>query len=82
MRSTLYREHGFAYLADLRPLAAPLGVFSLTVCSSWNQAKQPDAERRVLQLNLDAHGLAALRNLIDSVLSTASTSVSDDANGG
>ena len=79
MRSTLYREHGFAYAAELRPLAAPAGVFSLTVYSTWDHAKQPDAERRVLQLNLDAHGLAALRGLIDTMLSRASSGVSNDA---
>jgi hypothetical protein len=34
MRSTLYREHGFAYVAALRRLAAPPGVFSFTVSST------------------------------------------------
>jgi hypothetical protein len=68
MRSTITRVGGFEYTASIEPVRAPQGLYSLAIYSTWDQAKVPGAERRVMQLNLDADGLRALRELIDDAL--------------
>ncbi len=57
---------GFRYMAGIRPLSNAAGDYSLTITSTWAGAKDPVAERTVLQITLDAKGLLALRDLIDS----------------
>jgi hypothetical protein len=68
MRSIIARVRGFEYIAEIKPIAAPAGCFSLAVYSTWDQGKAPATERRVAQLNLTAEGLGALRELVDASL--------------
>jgi len=69
MRTFISRTGGLQYTASIERLDAPRGLHSFAISSTWDQAKTPTAERRVVQLNLDADGLRALRDLIDGSLS-------------
>lgn len=70
MRSTITRVGGFEYTASIERITAPRGLYSLAIYSTCDQAKAPAAERRVVQLNLDADGLRALRDLLDAALAS------------
>jgi hypothetical protein len=49
-------------------MSAPAGATSIAIFTTWDQARRPHDARRVLQLNLDEHGLRALRDLVDDAL--------------
>jgi hypothetical protein len=66
--TTITGVDGFEYTASIERIKAPHGLHSLAIYSTWDQTKEPAAERRVVQLNLDADGLRALRELIDGAL--------------
>lgn len=72
MRTIITRVRGVEYIASIERIKAPRGLHSLSIYSTWDQAKAPAAERRVVQLNLDAGGLRALRALIDDALQSGS----------
>jgi hypothetical protein len=63
---TVSETGGFRYFARLAPVASPAGVLSFTLWTTWRDAKDPDAERRVVQLHLDADALERLRGLLDA----------------
>jgi ABC-type lipoprotein export system ATPase subunit len=50
----------------LGSLDRPDSGFSFSITSTWLGAKDPTAERTAFQITVDAHGLLALRDLIDS----------------
>jgi hypothetical protein len=55
---------GFQYRAEIRRLQAPVGAFSLSILTTFGGAKDPQAERQVLQVTTDAAGLRALADVI------------------
>lgn len=63
--TTLSKSSAFTYIADLRQLERPAGVFSFAIKSTWAAAKDPAAERNIFQVTLDREGLIALRDLIN-----------------
>ena len=65
MKSTFVTSQDFAYLAEVRKLDTPVGSYCFSIASQWQGAKNPDAEQTTVQITLDRHGLAALRDLID-----------------
>ena len=66
---TIQANEAFTYTAYLRPLAAVPGRFNLTISSTFTGASDP-APRVAFQTTLDREGLLALRDLIDSELSS------------
>jgi hypothetical protein len=68
MKSTLVQSGEFNYTAELRPLTRPAGHYSLTLQSTWGDAKDPTAPRELVQVTTDSTGLTALRDLIDRVV--------------
>lgn len=62
---TVSETGGFRYIARLAPVASPRGTLSFTLWTTWRDAKAPEAERRVVQLDLDAEALGRLRALLD-----------------
>lgn len=68
MRTTLARTGGYTIAAEATPMSAPAGATSIAIFTTWDQARRPHEARRVLQLNLDEHGLRALRDLVDDAL--------------
>ena len=62
---TVSETGGFRCIARLAPVASPRGTLSFTLWTTWRDAKDPHAERRVVQLDLDAEALARLRALLD-----------------
>jgi hypothetical protein len=62
---TVSETDGYRYIARLAAVASPRGTLSFTLWTTWRDAKAPDAERRVVQLDLDAEALARLRALLD-----------------
>jgi hypothetical protein len=69
MKSTLVQSGDFTYTAELRPLARPVDHYSLTITSTWGDAKDPTAQRTVVQITADTTGLVELRDLIDRTVS-------------
>lgn len=69
MKATLSDNGSFAYTADLGPVHALPGAFSLQIASDFDGAKVP-APRTVFSVTLDRAGLLALRDLIDAQLDT------------
>lgn len=76
---TVSETGGFRYIARLAPVASPRGTLSFTLSTTWRDAKDPDAERRVLQLDLDADALDRLRALLDEGASLVDASSAADA---
>jgi hypothetical protein len=68
MRTTLVDRADFVYVADLEPVPAPAGLYSLRISTVWRQAKVPTDERVGLELLLDRKGLEALRELVEGQL--------------
>ena len=66
MGTSIAQSKDFSYLADVRPVSALPGKYSIEFRSQWGGAKDPTAERLLLQLTLDRQGLVALRDLIDA----------------
>lgn len=62
---TVSETDGYRCIARLAPVASPSGTLSFTLWTTWRDAKAPDAERRVVQLDLDAEALDRLRALLD-----------------
>lgn len=62
---TVSETDGYRYIARLAPVASPRGTLSFTLWTTWRDAKSPDAERRVVQLDLDTEALERLRALLD-----------------
>ena len=59
-------NEAFRYTADIRKLDRPDSGYGFSITSVWLGAKDPTAEHTALQITVDAHGLLALRDLIDS----------------
>ncbi len=55
---------GFQYRAEIRRLHTPAGTLSLSILTAFEGAKDPQAERQVLQVTTDAAGLRALADLV------------------
>lgn len=55
---------GFQYRAEIRRLQATAGTFSLSILTTFEGAKDPQAERQVFQVTTDAAGLRALADVI------------------
>lgn len=66
---TVSETGGFRYIARLAPVASPRGTVSFTLSTVWRDAKDPDAERRVLQLDLDSDAVRRLEDLFRNGLS-------------
>jgi hypothetical protein len=66
---TVSETAGFRYIARLAPVASPPGTISFTLSSVWRNARDPDAEQRVVQLNLDADAVRRLGELFREGLS-------------
>jgi hypothetical protein len=78
---TVSETGGFRYIARLAPVASPRGTLSFTLSSVWRDAKDPDAERRVVQLDLDAAAVRRLGELFRdglSLLEARSTDIGTD----
>lgn len=68
--TTLSKSNDFTYIVELRQLERPAGAYSLAVKTVWAAAKDPSAERTVLQITLDRDGLIAMRDLINQEVPT------------
>jgi hypothetical protein len=66
---TVSETGGFRYVARLSPVASPRGTLSFTLSTTWADARDPDAERRVVQLDLDAAAVRRLGELFRDGLS-------------
>lgn len=55
---------GFQYRAEIQRLHTPAGTFSLSILTTFEVAKDPQAERQVFQVTTDAAGLRALVDLV------------------
>jgi hypothetical protein len=66
MRTHIVATEAFRYTAEIRKLDRPDSGYSFSITSTWLGAKDPTAERTAVQLTVDAHGLLALRDLIDA----------------
>lgn len=71
MKITISQSAGFKYEAEIDPLPAQPGKYTLAVESTWVQALGPEAARKVMQITTDTQGLGKLRDLIDSQLNDA-----------
>ena len=60
---------GFQYRAEIQRLHTPAGTFSLSILTTFEGAKDPQAERRVFQVTTDADGLRALADLVRQEMS-------------
>ena len=69
MRISLMDRSDFVVVADLRPIVAPAGYYSLRVSTIWRNAKDPSAEQVKLDATLDRDALLALRGLFDHAVS-------------
>ena len=67
MRTTLVDRADFVYVADLEPVLAPKGLFSVRISSIWRRATHPTEERVRLEMLMDRKGLEALEALIRQV---------------
>jgi hypothetical protein len=76
---TVSETGGFRYVARLAPVASPRGTLSFTVCSVWSDAKDPEAERRVVQLDLDAAAVRRLGKLFREGLTLLEADVDAEA---
>jgi hypothetical protein len=68
MRTTIIDRADFVYIADLDPITAPAGHYSLLLSTIWRHARNPEAEHLRLDLVIDREGLIALRGLIDQAV--------------
>jgi hypothetical protein len=68
MRINIIDRADFVYIADLDPVSAPAGHYSLLLSTIWRHAKNPQAEHVRLDLVIDRDGLLALRQLIDQAV--------------
>ncbi len=68
MRTTIIDRADFVYIADLDPVPAPAGHYSLLLSTIWRHARNPLAEHIRLDLVIDKEGLLALRGLIDQAV--------------
>ena len=64
MKSTLFDNGDFAYMAEVAPVPAPVGGLCLTITSRWRNAKDSEAEQVRFRACLDEAGAVALANLI------------------
>jgi hypothetical protein len=55
---------GFQYRAEIRRLHTPADTFSLSILTTFEGSKDPQAERQVFQVTTDAAGLRALADLV------------------
>jgi hypothetical protein len=69
MQATIQANKAFQYIADLSHVAALPGTYALKISSTFAGAKVAEP-RVVFQTTLDRDGLMALRDLIDSEVST------------
>jgi hypothetical protein len=66
MHVHIVATEAFQYTAEIRKLTRPDSAYSFSITSTWLGAKDPTAKRAVVQITLDAHGLLALRDLIEA----------------
>ena len=66
MRAHIVANEAFRYTAEIRKLDRPDSGYSFSITSTWLGAKDPTAEHTAVQITVDAHGLLALRDLIDA----------------
>lgn len=78
---TVSETAGFRYTARLAPVAHPRHTLSLTVSSIWYGARDPHAEQRALQLDLDLHALRRLHALLGDGLARLEADADADADG-
>ena len=64
MRTCIASSVDFSYEAELKPIEALPGQYNLEILSTWQGAKDGRANRRVLQICLDAAGVDALRSIL------------------
>jgi hypothetical protein len=66
MRANIVANEAHRYTAEIRKLDRPDSGYSFSIKSTWLGAKDPAAEHTAFQITVDAHGLLALRDLIDA----------------
>jgi hypothetical protein len=66
MRANIVANEAHRYTAEIRKLDRPDSGYSFSITSTWLGAKDPKAEHTTVQITVDARGLLALRDLIDS----------------
>ena len=66
MKAHIVATEAFRYTAEIRKLDRPACGYSFSITSTWLGAKDPTAERTIVQITLDAVGLLALRDLINA----------------
>ena len=66
MKAHIVATEAFRYTAEIRKLARLNCGYSFSITSTWLGAKDPTAERTIVQITLDAVGLLALRDLINA----------------
>jgi hypothetical protein len=76
---TVSETGGFRYVARLAPVASPRGTLSFTLSTVWRDARDPDAERRVVQMDLDADAVRRLGELFGEGLSLLEAGTAPDA---
>lgn len=64
---------GYAYSAQLTPLAHPAGSFHLHISTRWADARRPEDERMAFELTLDATALKALISTLEQGLNASVT---------
>ena len=70
MKSEILANAAFTYTAEVRKLDRADCGYSFSIASTWPGARDPTAQRTVVQLTLDAQGLLALRDLISAEVPT------------
>jgi hypothetical protein len=58
--ATITRTGGYKLEVKVSPVAVPSGIYNLQLLSTLSSAKNPDEQRRVLDINLDARGVQEL----------------------
>lgn len=64
---------GYAYSAQLTPLARPAGSFHLHISTRWANARRPEDERTAFELTLDATELKTLISILERGLNASVT---------
>lgn len=68
MRIQLYKNDNFERYAEVAPVPAPAGLFSVRFSSIWRESKEPDYERENFVCITDREGLNHLYLMVAQVL--------------
>lgn len=68
MKTVINKSGEFTYLAELNHVNSRPGSYHLSIQSIWGEAKDPTAQRTLVQITTDNTGLTALRDLINQAV--------------